>query len=317
MKNSVKPLEVFDKELKERFPNNQIEILSYTKASGPITYKCLQCGKVYKKTRANHLFENKTLCQQCYTARTSKFREESMKKLIESGFDILDNTNKTTSEKFHIRCNNCGREYDYRLQKTSGDKITCRFCGKNGSPVDKEEMERRLEEKHLEDFKILDYKNFTHSMKIQHKCGYVFSQLPFNFLKSGNCPKCNPKRSKGETKIMNWLNDKQIEYIEQYTPSELEGLSYDFYLEAYNLLIEYQGIQHYEPVEHFGGEEKFIIQLDRDRRKREYAKKEGIKLLEISYKNFSEIEQILEGSTTIPHGSRGKRLEAESAQQGR
>ena len=89
-------------------------------------------------------------------------------------------------------------------------------------------------------------------------------------------------------------------------------MSYDFYLPEYNLLIEYQGQQHYEPVEHFGGEEKFRIQQERDKKKRKMAQEKNIELLEISYLDYDKIQNILEGSTTIPNGSRVKRPEAES-----
>ena len=61
----------------------------------------------------------------------------------------------------------------------------------------------------------------------------------------------------------------------------------------YNVLIEYQGEQHYEPQDFFGGEERYIEQQEHDKRKREYAKLHNIKLLEISYKNFDNITEIL------------------------
>ena len=61
-------------------------------------------------------------------------------------------------------------------------------------------------------------------------------------------------------------------------------MSYDFYIEGTNILIEYHGKQHYKPIEYFGGEKQLKIQKEHDRRKREYAKKHGYKLVEISYK---------------------------------
>lgn len=60
-------------------------------------------------------------------------------------------------------------------------------------------------------------------------------------------------------------------------------LSYDFYLPTYNLLIEYQGKQHYCSVELFGGEAGLKIRKEYDDKKREYAKNNNINLLEISY----------------------------------
>lgn len=70
-------------------------------------------------------------------------------------------------------------------------------------------------------------------------------------------------------------------------------LSYDFYLPQYNLLIEFQGKQHEQPIEYFGGEEKFKTQQEHDKRKREYAKLHNINLLEIWHYDINNIEKIL------------------------
>ena len=61
----------------------------------------------------------------------------------------------------------------------------------------------------------------------------------------------------------------------------------------YNLLIEAQGQQHENPIEIFGGEKQFKIQQEHDKRKREYAEKNGYKLLEIWYYDYDRIEEIL------------------------
>ena len=70
-------------------------------------------------------------------------------------------------------------------------------------------------------------------------------------------------------------------------------MPFDFYLTDYNICIEYQGIQHYKPIEYFGGEETFKIQQEHDRRKKNYAQKHNINLLEIWYWDFKNIETIL------------------------
>ena len=62
------------------------------------------------------------------------------------------------------------------------------------------------------------------------------------------------------------------------------ALSFDFYVPQYNTCIEYQGVQHYKPVERFGGEEQFAIQQEHDELKRKYAKNNNFDLLESSLK---------------------------------
>ena len=71
-------------------------------------------------------------------------------------------------------------------------------------------------------------------------------------------------------------------------------MSYDFYLPQYNLLIEYQGIQHEEFIEEFHKFKRgFIIQKEHDRRKEKYAKDNNIELLKIWYYDYENIEEIL------------------------
>ena len=74
---------------------------------------------------------------------------------------------------------------------------------------------------------------------------------------------------------------------------------YDFYIPDMNILIECQGLQHIYPVEYFGGEEQFKVQQEHDRRKREYAEKNGYKLLEISYWNYDKIDEILSKELSV------------------
>ena len=63
-----------------------------------------------------------------------------LERIKEDGFELLDNPNKPISQKFHIRCLKCGREFDYKIQKSALDHLDCRYCGNNGYPVDEIEF---------------------------------------------------------------------------------------------------------------------------------------------------------------------------------
>lgn len=60
------------------------------------------------------------------------------------------------------------------------------------------------------------------------------------------------------------------------------------------MLIEFQGKQHKCAVEYFGGVEQYKKQQNHDKRKRQYAKKHNINLLEIWYYDIEKIEEILD-----------------------
>ena len=96
---------------------------------------------------------------------------------------------------------------------------------------------------------------------------------------------------KGEEYIKKYLQKNNISFDVQQKFSDLLGtgkgqLSYDFSIfdEKYGyILIEYNGLQHYESCDFFGGEEQFKKQKEHDKRKRDYAKKHGYKLITIKY----------------------------------
>lgn len=69
----------------------------------------------------------------------------------------------------------------------------------------------------------------------------------------------------------------------QYSPSFLGHMSYDVFIVSKNTAIEYQGKQHFVPVEFFGGEEHYRKQIERDNRKMRLSKENGIKLIYINY----------------------------------
>lgn len=76
-----------------------------------------------------------------------------------------------------------------------------------------------------------------------------------------------------------WYNDA----IFQYHPEWLNGLYIDIFIPSINTAIEYQGQQHYEPIDYFGGEEKFADNKARDTRKQILCKNNGVILLEWPY----------------------------------
>jgi len=68
-----------------------------------------------------------------------------------------------------------------------------------------------------------------------------------------------------------------------YRPEFLEFLELDVFIPSLNIGIEYQGIQHFEPIEHWGGKASLEQVMERDKRKKRLCKKNGIKLVFLYY----------------------------------
>lgn len=118
-------------------------------------------------------------------------------------------------------------------------------------------------------------------------------QSPRNHYRGSGCPKWNS--SKGEGKIRHILTSLQIEFEEQKTFESLvhkNKLKCDFYLPKLNIVIEYNGIQHYEPISVFGGIEGLKESQKRDIIKYNFLKEKNIKLIIIRY-NIDDIELYL------------------------
>lgn len=90
---------------------------------------------------------------------------------------------------------------------------------------------------------------------------------------------------------------KNNKVIYQHRPfflkSDVGGqMSYDVFISGLNIAIEYQGKQHFEPVEFFGGEQAYLRTVERDKIKRELSKKNGIQLIYVNYWEDINIETI-------------------------
>jgi hypothetical protein len=113
-----------------------------------------------------------------------------------------------------------------------------------------------------------------------------FKQNAGHHLYGSGCPSC--KQSIGEREIQKILDINNIKYQKEKKFDDcLSNLGYklkfDFYLVDYNMCIEYDGVQHFRPIEYFGGHESFLKTKENDDIKDEYCIKNNIILKRISY----------------------------------
>ena len=234
--------------------------------------------------------------------------------------------NVPTTQEFIERCQKFYPEYDYsKVTYTARNKPVTVRCKKHDHtwsplagnlevgramcPLCKSELYKQKFTMSQEEY--IDRCNSVHNNKYDYyKTIYTgtdnkviitcpvhgdFTQIASNHARGNGCPKC--KRSKGEEEVVSLLNKLEIKYIEQYRiyPDDKHKIIVDFYLPEHNTFIEYNGIQHYIPIEYFGGELQFIRQTERDNILRNYCKENNIKLIEIKYNDnvVSKLRQLL------------------------
>lgn len=140
------------------------------------------------------------------------------------------------------------------------------------------------------------------------ECGSIVS-VQENHLKDGRTRSCGCIMSVGEKEISNILSSHDIIYEKQKQfmgCKNLRELRFDFYIPSTNTVIEYNGIQHYKPVEYFGGTEAYLGTCMRDNIKKEYCLNNNINYIEISYKdNILQTlqEKVLNEEIVSPHGN--------------
>lgn len=121
-----------------------------------------------------------------------------------------------------------------------------------------------------------------------------FWQTPHCHIRGQGCPTC--KESEGEKTIRRILLNNEVSFDCNYRFNDCKHkkkLPFDFYIPKYNICVEYDGLQHYEPIEFFGGTKGFDELKKRDKIKTQYCIDNNIKLIRIPYTEFDNIEEVL------------------------
>jgi hypothetical protein len=135
-------------------------------------------------------------------------------------------------------------------------------------------------------------------------CYGKFNELPAR-VNSGHVCSCGCAiRSKREKLIEKYIKNQNYKYKTQFSFDDLKSekgylLRFDFAIfnesNKLSYLLEYDGEQHFRPVDIFGGEKAFKENVKRDKLKNEYCQNNNIKLIRIPYsKTNKEIKEIID-----------------------
>lgn len=176
--------------------------------------------------------------------------------------------------------------------------IGCAYCA--GKYKTTEDFIKEMNEINPNIEIIGEYKGSEKPVKCKCKiCGHIWSPIGRSLTYGQGCPAC--VASRGEIKIKQILDMNNIEYIMEKTFDDCsykEKLRFDFYLPDYNTIIEYDGEQHFKPIDFANkglewANKAFELNKIKDEIKNNYCKDNKIKLIRIPYWDFDNIETIL------------------------
>lgn len=210
-------------------------------------------------------------------------------------------------------CHICSKHRDNGIQYIDWIHLKsgrgCKYCGRESMIENQkysyEYVKHIIEDLYYESNCKLISDTYTtygdYNLKIKCECGEIFTTSLGWFIRGKRkCNNCNS--SIGEKIVNQYLNDNGYVFNREFEihPKEWKNpLYYDFYIPNLRIAIEYDGEQHFKPID-FKGEgleiatEKFEEQLIRDAIKNNYSKKNGIRLIRIPYWERDNISIILD-----------------------
>lgn len=259
-------------------------------------YQC-QCGK-QKSICNGDVKSGKVKSCGCYKKKilSELYTEDLSGKIFGYWKVLYKNQDKTGHGAiWHCLCTNCGEEKDVRAENLKSG--ASKSCGCYRKELYTDDLINQQFGKLTVIKALPNFKGIANCAYWLCKCECGKEKVVDSWsLKSGNTKSCGCLISKGENLISNYLDNNQIKYIPQYTFDDLvykSKLKFDFFLPDFNILIEYQGKQHYEIVEAWGGEVGLKERQIKDQMKKDYCKNNNFRLIEIPYWEFDNIKSIL------------------------
>ena len=255
------------------------------------TVICKEHGE-FLQIPVEHL-RKKTGCPKCYYEKNTKTKEQFLEDIKKTKKHLNDdNTFKYDYSKFIYIKNDvpsiiiCKKHGEFlQTPHTHIKGHGCKKCGFEHNSIDDLIKKANIIHNNKYDYSKFEFTIMIKKSVIICKKHGKFKKSMSSHLKGSGCPNC--RKSNGEQKIRLFLEENNIKYEPQKTFDECVGirnkLPFDFYISDLNVLIEYDGRQHFEQIKHWGGEKKFLKNKECDKIKNDFASKNGIKLIRIPY----------------------------------
>lgn len=273
-----------------------VPLEEYKNGTTKIKHKCV-CGNVWIVGPHEVLINKKCGCAR--GLKQTKTDKEYKQQLKEKGIKITPFESYINDHtKIKHKCE-CGNVWEVTPRNVlSGGKCGFKNHSENRKMSHTNYL-KQLKEKQINIRPLEKCKGYNEPILHRCECGNEWLASPSQIVRNGKC-KCMQK-SVMATKIYNFLNRKQINFVEEYSfkgfyEHKNAPYRYDFVIldgQRILVLIEYHGAQHFEFSQHWHKTKKYFLKCQkRDQIKRDYAKAKGIPLIEITYKEKDPIQAL-------------------------
>ena len=232
---------------------------------------CSKCGdisKVQKQSYTTEQFINKAIEKHGNKYDYSKVNYINSKHQVIIGCPIHgDFLQFPDKHLYGYGCRKCADNYTANIRRKTTEQFINEAIQIHGMRYD---------------YSKVNYTGIWNKIEIICNEHGSFFQSPRKHLLGHGCPKCVSYKLENTISLL--LENNNIKYNKNYKEFKWlindinHSLELDFYIPEYNMAIECQGKQHFEPVEKFGGTEAYQIQIKNDQIKQTLCKQHNIKL---------------------------------------
>lgn len=282
-------VEAIERQIRNFIGEQGYQLLSsYVNCKTKLLLKCCN-GHEYKATWEKF----KQGCRCPYCARVKVTYQQVKQFIEEQGYKLLSKQYVNCKTKLLLQCPN-RHKYMVTWNNFHSRGVRCNVCA--GQIVTYEQVKDFLEQRK---YKLLskDYTNAHVKLLVQCDKNHRYDASWGNLKQGYGCPKC--KESKGERQLYEIL--KQIFPNYKITSQDDLGFLYykkplkvDFAIRDLKLVFEYDGGQHFRPVEHWGGEKTFKETQKRDQKKNDLCKINGYQIIRFRYDERLTKQKVLQ-----------------------
>jgi hypothetical protein len=258
-----------------------------------LNFQCLnkKCNHIWLST-PNSIINGKSGCPKCAHENSISLTSEEFDEKIKNLGIIRIDEYLGGKIPINFQCTKCKYIFKTFPRSLSHDQTTCAKCWGNAK-LTNNDIDIKLINRNIQ--RIGNFVN--NKAQIDFKClicNFIWPAAPTDVLnKLTGCPKCQSPKSEGI--IIKIFERYNIEYVYQKRIQEINNLfpklKVDFYFPSINIIIEYNGTQHYKSTR-FGGisqeraDDKFAKQRKRDKLLRKTCKDNNIILICIDGRKY-------------------------------